>query len=53
MKTKKTLNTISGLVDRASAAETVDSDLIPRLVKPNDSKIGLFCFPALRLILKE
>ena len=32
---------ISGRVDRASATEAVDSDLIPSWVKPKTIKIGI------------
>ena len=37
---------ISGRVDRASATETVDSDLIPGRVKPKTIKIGIHSFTA-------
>ena len=37
---------ISGRVDRASAAETVDLSLIPGRVKPKTIKIGIHSFPA-------
>ena len=36
---------ISGRVDRASAAETVDSGSIPGRVKPKTIKIGILSFP--------
>ena len=37
---------IIGRVDRASAAETVDSDSIPVRVKPRSIKTGIHSFPA-------
>ena len=37
---------ISGWVDKASAAETVDSGSIPGLVKPKTKKIGFHSCPA-------
>ena len=37
---------ISGRVDRASSAETVDWSSIPDRVKPKTIKIGIHSFPA-------
>ena len=37
---------ISGLVDRASATETVDSGSFSGRVKPKTIKIGIHSFPA-------
>ena len=47
-KSKRTLNvrSISGRVDRASAAEAVDTGSIPGQVKPKTIKIGIHSFPA-------
>ena len=40
------IDPISGRVDRASAAEAVDSGSIPGRVKPKTIKIGIHSFPA-------
>ena len=37
---------ISGQVDRASAAKTIESGLIPGRVKPKTTQIGIYRFPA-------
>ena len=44
---------ISGRVDGASPAETVDSGSIPGRVKPKTIKIGIHCFPEWRSAIKE
>ena len=40
-------------MDKASVAETVDSDSIPDRVKLNTIKIGIYSFPARRSAIKE
>ena len=46
LKTQLQKKKISGRVDRASATEALDSDLIPDRVKPKTIKIGVHSFPA-------
>ena len=45
-KNKNVCKPISGQVDRASAAETVDTGLTPGRVKLKTIKIGILSFPA-------
>ena len=45
-KTSKWTQPISGRVDRAYAAETVDLGSVPGRVKPKTIKIGIHSFPA-------
>ena len=47
-----TFEQICGQVDRASAAETIDSSSIPSRVKPKTIWIGIYSFPAWRSAIK-
>ena len=44
---------ISGLVDRASASEVVDSGSIPSLVQPKTKKLVFTVYPAWRSAKKK
>ena len=45
-KSTPMLEPISGPMDRAPAAETIDTGSIPVRVKPQTRKIGIHSFPA-------